>query len=79
MLGELAAQRRGLELGRRIAIQREVLAYRTSVHDFSADLEADGPDLLARVERTDWPPCAARRPPPTSRPSTPTAPPAPSP
>ncbi len=45
------------ELGRRgdwtwddvIEIQRAVLSYRTSVHDFSRDLEADGTDLLARV------------------------------
>ena len=32
-----------------IEIQRAVLSYRTSVHDFSRDLEADGIDLLARV------------------------------
>ena len=32
-----------------IDIQRAVLSYRTSVHDFSSDLEADGTDLLARV------------------------------
>jgi gamma-glutamyltranspeptidase/glutathione hydrolase len=32
-----------------IEIQRAVLSYRTSVHDFSRDLEADGTDLLARV------------------------------
>ncbi len=32
-----------------IEIQRAVLSYRTSVHDFSQDLEADGTDLLARV------------------------------
>jgi gamma-glutamyltranspeptidase/glutathione hydrolase len=32
-----------------IEIQRAVLSYRTSVHDFSRDLEADGADLLARV------------------------------
>jgi gamma-glutamyltranspeptidase / glutathione hydrolase len=32
-----------------IEIQRAVLAYRTSVHDFSRDLEADGIDLLASV------------------------------
>ena len=32
-----------------IEIQRAVLSYRTSVHDFSRDLEADGVDLLARV------------------------------
>jgi gamma-glutamyltranspeptidase/glutathione hydrolase len=33
-----------------IEIQRAVLSYRTSVHDFSRDLEADGVDLLARVD-----------------------------
>ena len=32
-----------------IEIQRAVLSYRTAVHDFSHDLEADGVDLLARV------------------------------
>jgi gamma-glutamyltranspeptidase/glutathione hydrolase len=32
-----------------IEIQRAVLSYRTAVHDFSHDLEADGTDLLARV------------------------------
>jgi gamma-glutamyltranspeptidase/glutathione hydrolase len=32
-----------------IEIQRAVLSYRTSVHDLSRDLEADGVDLLARV------------------------------
>jgi gamma-glutamyltranspeptidase/glutathione hydrolase len=32
-----------------IEIQRAVLSYRTSVHDFSRDLESDGTDLLARV------------------------------
>lgn len=32
-----------------IDIQRRVLGYRTSVHDHSSDLEADGVDLLARV------------------------------
>jgi gamma-glutamyltranspeptidase/glutathione hydrolase len=32
-----------------ITIQRAVLSYRTSVHDRSPDLEADGTDLLARV------------------------------
>jgi gamma-glutamyltranspeptidase/glutathione hydrolase len=32
-----------------IEIQRAVLSYRTSIHDLSEDLEADGVDLLARV------------------------------
>ncbi len=32
-----------------IEIQRAVLSYRTSVHDYSLDLEEDGLDLLARV------------------------------
>ncbi len=47
------------ELGRRgdwswddvIEIQRAVLSYRASVHDLSQDLEADGVDLLARVDQ----------------------------
>src|SRR5215467_8687202 len=30
-------------------VQRKVLGYRTSVHDLSPDLEADGLDLLARI------------------------------
>jgi gamma-glutamyltranspeptidase / glutathione hydrolase len=48
MLRELA--RRGdWTWGDVIEIQRAVLSYRTSVHDFSRDLEADGTDLLARV------------------------------
>jgi gamma-glutamyltranspeptidase/glutathione hydrolase len=48
MLGELA--RRGdWSWHDVIEIQRAVLSYRTSVHDFSRDLEADGADLLARV------------------------------
>ena len=48
MLGELA--RRGdWTWDDVIEIQRAVLSYRTSVHDFSRDLEADGLDLLARV------------------------------
>ena len=48
MLGELA--RRGdWTWDDVIEIQRAVLSYRTSVHDFSYDLEADGVDLLARV------------------------------
>ena len=32
-----------------LEIQRRVLSYRTSVHDLSPDLEADGLDLIARV------------------------------
>jgi gamma-glutamyltranspeptidase/glutathione hydrolase len=48
MLGELA--RRGdWTWDDVIEIQRSVLSYRTSVHDFSRDLESDGTDLLARV------------------------------
>jgi gamma-glutamyltranspeptidase/glutathione hydrolase len=48
MLGELA--RRGdWTWDDVIEIQRAVLSYRTSVHDYSRDLEADGTDLLARV------------------------------
>jgi gamma-glutamyltranspeptidase/glutathione hydrolase len=48
MLGELA--RRGdWTWDDVIDIQRAVLSYRTSVHDYSRDLEADGTDLLARV------------------------------
>ena len=50
MLGELARRGAGWGWDDVIAIQREVLAYRTSVHDFSVDLEADGLDLLARVD-----------------------------
>jgi len=49
MLGELA--RRGdWSWDDVIEIQRAVLSYRTSVHDYSRDLEADGTDLLARVD-----------------------------
>ncbi|MFN8196181.1 MAG: gamma-glutamyltransferase [Nocardioidaceae bacterium] len=48
MLGELA--RRGdWTWADAIEIQRAVIAYRTSVHDLSRDLEADGLDLLASV------------------------------
>jgi gamma-glutamyltranspeptidase/glutathione hydrolase len=48
MLGELA--RRGdWSWADAIEIQRAVLAYRTSVHDFSHDLDADGHALLASV------------------------------
>jgi gamma-glutamyltranspeptidase / glutathione hydrolase len=52
MLGELARShdRRGdWSWDDVIEIQRAVLSYRTAVHDFSSDLEADGVDLLARV------------------------------
>lgn len=48
MLGELA--RRGAWTWRdAIEIQRAVLSYRSTVHDFSRDLEADGLDLLESV------------------------------
>ncbi|MFZ1410346.1 MAG: gamma-glutamyltransferase, partial [Micropruina sp.] len=48
MLGELA--RRGNWSWRdAIEIQRAVLTYRTAVHDYSPDLEADGLDLLNSV------------------------------
>jgi gamma-glutamyltranspeptidase/glutathione hydrolase len=47
-LGELA-RRRDCTWDDAIEIQRSVLSYRTSVHDFSRDLEEDGLDLLARV------------------------------
>ena len=50
MLAELA--RRGdWTWADAIEIQRAVLAYRTAVHDFSRDLEADGIDLLAARRR----------------------------
>ena len=48
MLGELA-RRRDWAWDDAIEIQRRVLGYRTSVHDLSPDLEADGLDLLARI------------------------------
>ncbi len=49
MLRELA--RTGWSLDEVIRIQRVVLGHRLRVHDYSTDLEADGQDLLARVER----------------------------
>jgi gamma-glutamyltranspeptidase / glutathione hydrolase len=52
MLGELARrhdQRGEWSWQDVIEIQRAVLSYRTSVHDYSRHLEADGTDLLARV------------------------------
>ena len=48
MLGELA-RRADWTWDDAIEIQRRVLGYRTSVHDLSPDLEADGIDLLARI------------------------------
>jgi gamma-glutamyltranspeptidase / glutathione hydrolase len=48
MLGELA-RRTDWTWDDAIEIQRRVLGYRTSVHDLSHDLEADGLDLLARI------------------------------
>ena len=48
MLTELARRRRWTWADA-IEIQRAVIAYRTSVHDLSRDLEADGVDLLASV------------------------------
>jgi gamma-glutamyltranspeptidase/glutathione hydrolase len=52
MLGELARRHDGSgdwTWDDVIEIQRAVLSYRTSVHDFSRNLEADGTDLLAQV------------------------------
>ncbi len=52
MLGELArahAETGDWRWDDVIEIQRAVLSYRTSVHDFSRNLEADGLDLLASV------------------------------
>jgi gamma-glutamyltranspeptidase / glutathione hydrolase len=49
MLGELARRRAEWTWDDAIEIQRHVLGYRTSVHDLSPDLEADGVDLLARI------------------------------
>ena len=50
MLGELT--RRGdWTLADLIDVQRRVLGHRLREHDFSRDLEADGYDLLSRVER----------------------------
>lgn len=48
MLGELARRERWTWADA-IEIQREVLSYRSSVHDLSQDLDADGRDLLAAV------------------------------
>jgi gamma-glutamyltranspeptidase/glutathione hydrolase len=48
MLGELA-RRKDWTWDDAIEIQRRVLGYRSSVHDLSPDLEADGLDLLARI------------------------------
>jgi gamma-glutamyltranspeptidase/glutathione hydrolase len=49
MLGELA--RRGdWTWADALEIQHAVLAYRTSVHDYSRDLDQDGQDLLAAVD-----------------------------
>ena len=49
MLGELARRGPAWTWDDAIEIQRRVLGYRTSVHDLSPDLEADGLDLLARI------------------------------
>jgi gamma-glutamyltranspeptidase/glutathione hydrolase len=49
MLGELA-RREHWTWTDAIEVQRAVLAYRGDVHDRSLDLEADGIDLLARVD-----------------------------
>ena len=48
MLGELA-RRPDWTWEDAIEIQRRVLSYRTTVHNLSPDLEADGLDLIARV------------------------------
>lgn len=48
MLGELE-RRRSYDWPHIIAIQREVLTYRRSVHDYSTDLEEDGCTLLDAV------------------------------
>lgn len=50
LLGELA-QRAPWTWADVLQVQREVLGYRRRVHDHSADLEADGIDLLARFGR----------------------------
>jgi gamma-glutamyltranspeptidase/glutathione hydrolase len=50
MLGELVRRGR-VELGDVLDIQQRVLSHRLRVHDFSRDLEKDGYDLLALVER----------------------------
>ena len=49
MLGELARRGRW-DWADAIEVQRAVLGYRADVHDRSLDLEADGLDLLARVD-----------------------------
>ena len=48
MLAELA-RRTDWSWDDAIEVQRRVLGYRSSVHDLSPDLEADGFDLLARI------------------------------
>jgi gamma-glutamyltranspeptidase/glutathione hydrolase len=50
MLGELVRRAR-VDVGDILEIQRAVLGHRLSAHDFSRDLEKDGYDLLALVER----------------------------
>ena len=50
MLGELVRRGR-VELADILEIQQRVLSHRLRVHDFSRDLEKDGYDLLALVER----------------------------
>ena len=50
MLGELVRRGR-VELADVLDIQQRVLSHRLRVHDFSRDLEKDGYDLLALVER----------------------------
>ena len=50
MLGELVRRGR-VEIADVLDIQQRVLSHRLSVHDFSRDLEKDGYDLLALVER----------------------------
>lgn len=51
MLGELA-RRGSWGWSDAIEIQRAVLGYRATVHDWSDDLAADGADLLGRVARS---------------------------
>ncbi|GAA6527140.1 gamma-glutamyltransferase [Intrasporangium sp. DVR] len=51
MLGELAARRPRWSWADVIEIQKQVLAYRLSIHDRSPDLLADGQALLESVER----------------------------
>ncbi|HEY6741248.1 MAG TPA: gamma-glutamyltransferase [Lapillicoccus sp.] len=50
MLGELVRRDR-VDLSDVLEIQQRVLGHRLRVHDFSRDLEKDGYDLLALVER----------------------------